>query len=273
LEGLTPPQPSPQARREFKTQKNQELLIENAGEGSWLLSRLLQQISDKLTSEQKLVIIIDGLEAIDIYSQPPGTNLFYLPRYLPDGVYFLFSRRPYQRSLSGLLIEAPSQLIDLADYETENQEDINLYIQLYIQQYVTLAERGINLFSDNEVNFMYVREILKAMTEGFYGESKDFKMIPPGLEIYYQQHWQKIQGDNLSDVGVEVLRVLTAAEGVGLSMQMISQMIDVDVYDVAEVLEGWFEFFVERREGEERFYKLYHEHFRVWLAMKLMPGN
>ncbi|MEH2394747.1 MAG: hypothetical protein V7K21_24860 [Nostoc sp.] len=35
----------------------------------------------------------------DRTDQTPGSNLFYLPRYLPRGIYFLFTRRPYARKL------------------------------------------------------------------------------------------------------------------------------------------------------------------------------
>ncbi|MHC5594921.1 MAG: ATP-binding protein [Nostoc sp.] len=127
----TPPQPSPQARRE---QDFSQLggVPDNATEGSWFLSLLLQQISDELEPHQKLIIAIDGLNCIDRNSQPPSTNLFYLPRYLPDKVYFLLTRRPFLREKSGLLIETPSQSLDLADYPEENRRDIQAYIQRYL---------------------------------------------------------------------------------------------------------------------------------------------
>ncbi|MBD2531988.1 ATP-binding protein [Nostoc flagelliforme FACHB-838] len=111
---------------------NYTFLPDNVTEGSWFFSSLLQQISDELEPHQKLIIAIDGLNCIDRNSQPPGTNLFYLPRYLPDGVYFLLTRRPFLREKSGLLIETPSQSLDLADFPEENRRDIQAYIQNYL---------------------------------------------------------------------------------------------------------------------------------------------
>jgi len=61
----TPPQPSPQGRREQEV----EFLS---------LSGVLQEISEQLDANQKLIIAIDGLNCINRNSQPPGTNLFYL---------------------------------------------------------------------------------------------------------------------------------------------------------------------------------------------------
>ena len=70
LENLssTPPQPSPQTMTEIG--------FINAHEGSWLFSTLLQQVSENLP-DQKIIIVIDGLDGIDINSQAVGTNLFY----------------------------------------------------------------------------------------------------------------------------------------------------------------------------------------------------
>ncbi|GAX39501.1 hypothetical protein NIES4075_04570 [Tolypothrix sp. NIES-4075] len=102
---------------------------DNATEGSWFLSLLLQKISDKLEPPQRLIIAIDALDAIDRNSQPLGTNLFYLPRYLPNGIYFILTRRPFKREKSGLLIEVPSQILDLSEYSEQNWDDVPSYIQ------------------------------------------------------------------------------------------------------------------------------------------------
>jgi hypothetical protein len=252
----TSSQPSPQATIE----------VVNANEGSWLFSNLLQQISDKLPPDEKLIIIIDALDAVDINSQAVGTNLFYLPRYLPNQVYFIFARRPYQKSHSGLLIEAPSQILDLSDYPVENREDIKKYIRNKLTTETQSSQRNIiELINEDEDNFMYVQQVLKAMADGFYS-ANDVDQIPPDLETYYQQHWQKMQGEGLSDVAVDVLRVLTAAETQAMSTVAISKITNVDVYDVAEIIESWLEFLQETRIGKEIRYTLYHNSFRLWLA-------
>ncbi|WP_242039748.1 ATP-binding protein [Anabaena sphaerica] len=118
-------------------------LPDNATEGSWFLSLLLQQISDSLQPNQKLIIVIDGLNCINRNLQPPGTNIFYLPRYLPQGVYFLLSRRPFLSSNSGLLIEAPVQSLNLADYPEENKQDIQAYIIKNLTPLTPLPYKGM----------------------------------------------------------------------------------------------------------------------------------
>ncbi|MFM7368180.1 MAG: ATP-binding protein, partial [Sphaerospermopsis kisseleviana] len=114
--------------RKFQSLLNSENLDFDNYDSS-VFSLLLQQISERLAPESKLIIIIDGLEAINLEHQAIGTNLFHLPRYLPDQVYFIFARRPYKKSHTGLLIEAPSQVLDLSDFQRENREDVKEFIR------------------------------------------------------------------------------------------------------------------------------------------------
>ncbi|AKG20477.1 hypothetical protein [Calothrix sp. 336/3] len=164
---ITPPQPSPLAGREQDsnfppytekqreqdsnfppyTEKQREqdsnfptytggqrgILPDNATEGSWFLSLLLQQISDELAPNQKLIIAIDALDTINPNNQPLGTNLLYLPRYLPPGIYFLLTRRPFKTEKSGLLIEAPSQILDLSQHDLKNWDTDAAFTQHWQQ--------------------------------------------------------------------------------------------------------------------------------------------
>jgi hypothetical protein len=123
-------------------------------------------------------------------------------------------------------------------------------------------------FNENEDNFMYVQQVLTAFADGFYDEN-DVNKFPLGLESYYQQHWEKMQGDGFSDVAVNVLRVLTNGEMQPISALAISQVINEDVFDVMEVIEQWLEFLREFRKGKEVKYQLYHHGFRLWLRERL----
>lgn len=238
-----------------------EKLPDNATEGSWFLSSLLQEISEELEPNQKLIIAIDGLNYIDSNSQPPGTNLFYLPRYLPDGVYFLLTRRPFIREKSGLLIETPSQSLDLADYPAQNRQDIQAYIQKsHLESW--LSDRLTDL---SENNFMYLSEIMKAIVQGIYTETFPDNPLPPALEAYYQQHLQKMIPAADAELSLAVLNVLVQQQR-PITANAIAQIIDTDEYDVAEVLENWFEFLDLQQIDSETHYKLYHDNFRQWLG-------
>ncbi|MDZ8067687.1 MAG: ATP-binding protein [Nostoc sp. DedQUE08] len=285
---------------------NYTSLPDNATEGSWFFSSLLQQISDELEPDQKLIIAIDGLNCIDRNSQPPGTNLFYLPRYLPDGVYFLLTRRPFLREKSGLLIETPSQSLDLADYPEQNRRDIQAYIQNYltpdeeipptplekegnIPPLLTgirgdlkfwLSNHQINqqefcdrLTALSENNFMYLSQVISAIAENFYLIPFQYNQLTPGLEAYYQQHLHKMfPSEQKTKHSTDVLNVLIqqqkaiSVEALAQPAAGIAQIIDTDEYEVEEVLENWLEFLQQKQIASETHYSLYHSSFRDWLG-------
>ncbi|MDZ8092073.1 MAG: ATP-binding protein [Nostoc sp. DedQUE05] len=285
---------------------NYTSLPDNATEGSWFFSSLLQQISDELEPDQKLIIAIDGLNCIDRNSQPPGTNLFYLPRYLPDGVYFLLTRRPFLREKSGLLIETPSQSLDLADYPEQNRRDIQAYIQNYltpdeeipptplekegnIPPLLTgirgdlkfwLSNHQINqqefcdrLTALSENNFMYLSQVISAIAENFYLIPFQYNQLTPGLEAYYQQHLHKMfPSEQKTKHSTDVLDVLIqqqkaiSVEALAQPAAGIAQIIDTDEYEVEEVLENWLEFLQQKQIASETHYSLYHSSFRDWLG-------
>ncbi|WP_414519296.1 AAA family ATPase [Nostoc sp. PCC 9305] len=245
------------------------------------LHSLLQQVSDKLEPQQKFIIAIDALDAVNHTDQTKGSNLFYLPRYLPRGVYFLLTRRPYLRKQSGLLIETPFQILDLATYPQENHEDIQAYIRRYVNNDEELTAE---LTAKSENNFMYtsayfdcaqykklsdhLSQILPATFEKFDG-------LPPGLEAYYQQHKHKMIPPNSSSQEKEfkssVLNVLVQVSSV-VSAESIASTIDADEYDVEEVLENWREFLTLQEIDGEIHYSLYHSSFRDFLSKQVNFG-
>ncbi|HEY9665867.1 MAG TPA: ATP-binding protein [Coleofasciculaceae cyanobacterium] len=278
-------------------------LPDNATEGSWFLSLLLQKISDSLEPDQPLIIAIDALDAIAPDSQPASSNLLYLPRYLPAKVYFLLTRRPFVRERSRLLIEAPSQVLTLEDYPEQNRADVQAYIQQYLTPlHLTEQEFSEQLTAQSENNFMYLSQILAAIAEGFYSELFQFDRIPPGLEAYYQNHWHRMNGNDLSPIELAVLRSLVTLQPPfdkqGISAELIAQMIDEDDYEVEVVLQNWIEFLrsaltlVRQSHSEERasdslmlrkrssaslsqpidgkiHYRFYHSSFCNWLGNQL----
>ncbi|MEH2035562.1 AAA family ATPase [Nostoc sp.] len=234
------------------------------------LHSLLQQVSDKLEPQQKFIIAIDALDAVNQTDQTKGSNLFYLPRYLPRGVYFLLTRRPYLRKQSGLLIETPFQILDLAAYPQENHEDIQSYIRRYVNNDEELTAE---LTAKSENNFMYTSAKLSDhLSEMLPATFEKFDGLLPGLEAYYQQHLHKMIPPNSSSQEKEfkssVLSVLVQVSSV-VSAESIASTIDADEYDVEEVLENWREFLtLQEIDGEIR-YSLYHSSFRDFLSKQV----
>lgn len=248
-------------------------LPDNVTQGSWFLSLLLQKVSDLLEPLSSLIIAIDAVDAIDLTTLSPGSNLFYLPRYLPDRVYFLLARRPYLKDKTGFLVETPFETLDLEDYPEENRADVQAYIRQFGSRLHLPAagdEEFIQQLTERaENNFMYLSQILPAIAD-VSPQLFDFTLLPPGLEAYYQHHWQRIQGEGLSDIELRILGTLTSQpESGGISVETISEIIDEDEYDVEVVLSNWIEFFRWQKIAGEICYRFYHHSFREFLELKM----
>jgi hypothetical protein len=134
------------------------------------------------------------------------------------------------------------------------------------------------LTAQAENNFMYLSQILAAITEGFYSQSLKLDRLPPKLEAYYQSHWQHMAGKELSSVELGVLGCLVTVQpslnpplkNEGISAQLIAETIDEDEYDVEAVLENWIEFLKQEQIDGEICYSLYHSSFRDWLGQQLI---
>ena len=251
-------------------------------ENSGFLSLLLQQISERLHPEQRLIMTIDGCDRIDINNQPRGSNIFYLPRYLPEKVYFILTRRPFLTNQSGLLIETPAQSLDLANYPEQNRADIQEYIKNYLNESshsvdASAASRRVHSvseknpgdvslnmtelgFDDDETNFMYVREILAAIKEDIY---------PPNLQLYYQNHWKKMNlaTSKQQAMALQVLNILVQEQSI--SIEAIAERLDADEYEIKVILDQWREFLHLELIGAKIHYSVYHASFCDWLRQQM----
>lgn len=195
-------------------------LPENATADGWFLSVILQQISDLLSPNERLVIIIDGCDRLNNSTQPPGSNLLYLPRYLPGNIYFILSRRPFLSEQSGLLVETPCQILDLSQYPQQNQQDIQAYLNQFNldkkqqtrkeqrRTTVIASEAGIEkaervlirLGFNSKTNFSRSTLISKAAVFRFFNrypiQFYTFKMICESLTLNWREIIQSERDEN-----------------------------------------------------------------------------
>ena len=230
-------------------------------ENSGFLSLLLQQISNRLQPKQRLIITIDGCDRIDLNNQPRGSNIFYLPRYLPEKVYFILTRRPFLTDKSGLLIETPAQSLDLSNYPEQNRADVQQYIKIYLNS-PNINHQLLTQISKNETNFMYVREILAAINEDIY---------PPNLQLYYQNHLEKMNlaTSKQQPMALQVLNILVQEQAI--SIEAIAERLDEDEYEIKVILDKWREFLNLESIAAEIHYSFYHASFRDWLRQQIEP--
>lgn len=243
------------------------------------LSTLLTKASGKLSNFENLVIVIDALDEVD---QDDNGNLLNLPMYLPEKVYLILTRRPYNSEDKRLTLSPDTkyQELDLREYQDKSNDDVKVYILefLGLEKYKAGLEKWINQQNDSskpkfvdtiaaksENNFMYLRYVLEAIAEGFYEDEK-LEQLPAGLQGYYESHWRIMGMTNrpLPKDKIKIIYVMCALKS-AVSREMIVKYSQEDNLTVQEVLKGWTQFLQEQKTYQPSRYRFYHESFRDFL--------
>ncbi|MDB9458989.1 NACHT domain protein, partial [Dolichospermum circinale CS-545/17] len=203
------------------------------------LSTLLTEATAKLSPNEKLIIVVDALD--EVKQDPGGENILYLPKTLPDHVYFFLTRRRYEPTQERLYTEGlKKEYLDLTNskYNQENQNDILGYIRFCLNNdpehqaglKTWIENKNISpepfvqqLAAKSENNFMYLRYVLPAIAEGKYNDL-NLNQLPQGLQDYYQTHWERMNMNNSSkEMRVMILFILVEI-GTPISGEMISEI-------------------------------------------------
>ena len=247
------------------------------------LPTLLSKVAEKLTLGECLVITIDALDEVE---QEPGENLLHLPTTLPNNVYFLLTRRPYNLGKKRLSV-SPGVLVqelDLRDekYVNDNQHDIKEYIQFVINndpdyknelrkwiQTRSIADKTFveEMANKSENNFMYLRYVLPAIAKGNYNDLS-LKQLPDGLQEYYQNHWVRMGMETKPGQLMEIVLYILLEIGTPIPCEMIAGIAGVDECEVSQVLDEWVEYLKKQNVDREICYTIYHASFLDFLKAK-----
>ncbi|WP_445251142.1 AAA family ATPase [Microcoleus sp. D3_18a_C4] len=248
------------------------------------LPTLLANVAEKLTLGERLVIAIDALDEV---AQEAGENLLHLPTTLPEQVYVLLTRRPYNLGKKRLSVSPGVRVkeLDLRDnkYVTSNQDDIKEYIRFVIntdsdyqnglKNWIQTRNIADSIFVEqvtnkSENNFMYLRYVLPAIAKGDYNDL-DLKQLPDGLQEYYQNHWVRMGMDAKPGQLMEIVLYILLEIGTPIPCEMIAGIAEVDECDVKQVLEDeWVEYLKKQNVEGEICYTIYHASFLDFLKAK-----
>ena len=247
------------------------------------LPTLLVKVAEKLTLGERLVIAIDALDEV---AQEAGENLLHLPTTLPDRVYFLLTRRPYNLGKKRLSVSpgVPVKELDLRDekYSDFNQDDIKEYIRFVLNtdpdykdglrnwiKNCTISDTTFvkQLASKSDNNFMYLRYVLPAIAKGDYNDLS-LKQLPDGLQEYYQNHWVRMGMEAKPGQLMEIVLYILLEIGTPIPCEMIAGIAGVDECEVAQVLDEWVEYLKKQQVDGEICYTIYHASFLDFLKPK-----
>jgi Effector-associated domain 10 len=245
----------------------------NATRDGEFLGQLLDEVAEKRNGEA-VIIAVDALDEVDAASYRDAANILYLPSYLPDGLYFILTRR---RGVEVPLTSfAPMQTMSLLDFKTDIEQDVRAYIENRLNSSDNLRQRiderreTIKEFTDkiaekSENNFMYLRYILSDIESGLY-QDLTLEQFPQGLQSYYENHWQRMgmTGGTSTVAAIKILYLLCEVRE-PISRRKICTISGEDEYTVQQVLNKWKQFLHEEIKNDDKRYIIYHHSFQDFL--------
>ena len=238
------------------------------------LTILLNKVKAKLSENQRFIIVVDALD--EVATSKPGQNILDLPQHLPEQVYFLLTRRPYNAEQQKLSVAqgVATKLLDLTEYQQFNREDITEYITTYIndpedrekfqswmEQRQSSREEFIQTLADkSQNNFMYLYYVLPDIAEGKLDDLQ-IQQLPEGLEQYYFRQWERLL---MNPTKAMILSILAVADK-PISCECITEIVQpkesMSEHDVQEILDEWIQFLTKQRLMGEECYSIYHLSF------------
>ncbi|WP_244329216.1 transcriptional regulator [Tolypothrix sp. PCC 7910] len=244
------------------------------------LSALLVKASSKIPDGEYLVIVVDALDEVE--QEPGGENILYLPKTLPDKVYFLLTRRRYEPSKKRLYTEGVEQVelnLTAIQYIELSRDDIQAYIRFILNHDAEwkeglrkwMQERNIadetfieRVAEKSENNFMYLRYVLPGIARGFYNDLS-LKELPDGLQQYYQTHWARMGMNNKGEEIKVIILFILVEIGTPIPCEMIADIAGKDEFEVQKVLDDWVEYLKKQNVDGDDCYSIYHASFLDFL--------
>lgn len=243
---------------------------------------MLEEVRDKLPTEQPLIILVDALD--EVKQEEGAENILHLPKNLPDKVYFFLTRRPYANPTEKRLFieDTPQKELDLRKEKKNNQDDIRKCLEKYLfndpdyteklktwlKENNYQPEQFIDLVASKVVdNFMYLVCLIDALVKTEY-KNFDLNELPPNLEQYYDLHWRRM-GMTAPKNRFKVMVIYTIKEiRTPIPKEAIADILETEIEAVKTVLNNWFQYFkLENVEGEIC-YNFYHLTFRKYIELR-----
>lgn len=261
-------------------------LPQGAGRNGALLAQLLHEASQRLDGD-RLVLLIDGLDEVQMPAGDRGSNVLYLPLQLPAGVFIVVTRRLEPVKLT-VAPGTPLETFPLSAELADNLADVRAYLRTEIGQpamadwlassQMPAGQFVAQLALASQGNFMYLAYVLADLAGQPVG-SLNLSQLPLGLLGYYERFWEELE--TAKDEGPQAWRTLykpvigaLAVAQEPVSAAWIAQMLNLDEEAVADfALERWRKFLERSQVGDRMLWRLYHRSFGDFLQDKLRGGQ
>ena len=253
------------------------------------LPSLLSKVKNSPKFSERLVIVVDNLDEVN-QNTAGGKNILYLPKNLPDGVYFFLTRQPsnlrvgtdyYNLNKDCLSTDFGTQVykfnLNSQDYLELNYKDVTQYLS-YVNEKDNQLNRKINCWINShnltreaiidmiakksENNFRCLNYLIKAIVDDFY-EQPIFNKLPPDLRSYYQTHWLDMGMQNHKDESIRqiLLYILVYNSGCQIPIDQLHVIADEEEHYIEDVLKDWVKYLTHKTISNKHYYTICYTNF------------
>ncbi|MEG5065028.1 ATP-binding protein [Microcoleus sp. B3-A4] len=264
------------------------------------LPALLSKITNNTKFSGRLVIVVDDLDEVD-QGKVGGRNILYLPKTLPDGVYFFLTRQPsnlktdyynlnkdylntdlgtpvYQFNLTDQRhIELHyKDMTDYLSYPNAQQNQLNSKINHWMKNHNISRETIIErIAKKSENNFRCLNYLIQDILDDFYQEPI-FNKLTPALSRYYQTHWEgmEIQEHEHKLRRQVLLYILVYKKGCQIPIDQLDVIAGEEKCDIEDVLRDWLKYLRQETKFGKNYYTIYHSNFIEFIqSQNTMESN
>ena len=220
----------------------------------------LQQVSKHLKEEERLLMIVDGLD--EIKSGDPLLSL--LPRLLSEKIQVIYGARPQQELRFSFYEQLDRERKTFFDLGGLSLPDIRAVLMEHVSKYEMQQAYVEEVLRISEGNPLYLKMLCRGLEQSIYKLNQP-NMLPKGMDDLYQSALLRLENENPGSVNF--LMYLAAAKDF-VSAELAASWMSIDTPTVQNrMLYACIEFLYENplTEGVED-YQLFHESLREYLS-------
>ncbi len=222
----------------------------------------LEAISRRLDDDQRLVLVIDGLDE----ARRDDPLLGLLPRLVPARVLVLYGSRPQQQLRYGFYDELDRERRSFVDLGGLSLADTRALLCAHVDKYALEAAYVQAVLDRSQGNPLYLKLLCQGLEQGIY-PLNEVGQVPARMEELYQNAMVRIEGE--APGAVDLLGLLAAARDF-VSPAMAAELMQLSegrlrTGPLAACLELLFE---NPLTEEHKDYQLFHESLREHLRDK-----
>jgi len=220
----------------------------------------IEQVAKQLNEDERLLIIVDGLD--EIKSGDPLLSL--LPKSLPDKIQVIYGARPQQELRFTFYEQLDRERKTYFDLGGLSLPDIRAVLMEHVSKYEMQSEYVQEVLQVSEGNPLYLKMLCRGLEQDIY-KLNQVSTLPKGMDDLYQAALLRLENENSGSINF--LIYLAAAKDF-VSAELAAAWMGVDTPTLRNrMLSACLEFLYENPLTESvEDYQLFHESLREYLT-------